>query len=306
MQQSFAIPQASLLELVHISRQHVVSAVEWIDDIPLYRFRGKLLPLIFLDRMLSLYREPYSHSSYDCFVVVLNAGERHLGLVVDEIAGLHEIVVKPLSPVLSSIGLYSGVTILGNGTLVLILDSSAIAARARIRRNAGTESMEHMTGASETVDQIMDFLLVDIAGRKTAIPLSNVVRIEQIRLLSIEYLGPQAVLNFDGKLLPIEDAGGLIAPEVGDQNIFRTVVVCAQADSYVGFMVSRVLKIAPGCDLFQPGSDQCAVGATLIDGRVVSVVDMGRIPPFASAPESRDETIMDHSFAWPQVSRSMA
>src|SRR3984957_16394790 len=53
LSQSFALPQGALSELVHIPADRIATAVEWIEGAPLYRLRGQLLPLIFLDRMLS-------------------------------------------------------------------------------------------------------------------------------------------------------------------------------------------------------------------------------------------------------------
>src|SRR5271165_4810468 len=53
LNQSFALPQGALSELVHIPPDHVATAIEWMEGTPLYRLRGQLLPLIFLDRMLS-------------------------------------------------------------------------------------------------------------------------------------------------------------------------------------------------------------------------------------------------------------
>ena len=50
--QSFALPQAALSELVHLSKDKAASAIEWIEDAPLYRLRGSLLPLVYLDRLL--------------------------------------------------------------------------------------------------------------------------------------------------------------------------------------------------------------------------------------------------------------
>ena len=50
--QSFALPQGALSELVHIPPEQAAAMIEWIEDAPLYRLRGKLLPLVFLDRLL--------------------------------------------------------------------------------------------------------------------------------------------------------------------------------------------------------------------------------------------------------------
>ena len=129
LNQSFALPQAALSELVHIPPEQAAAAIEWIEDAPLYRLRGRLLPLVFLDRLLMPGRECKLAEDRDNFIAVLDADGRRFGLVVDSLADPEEIVVKPLSAVLKDIGLYSGATVLGNGDLALILDPGSIAVR---------------------------------------------------------------------------------------------------------------------------------------------------------------------------------
>jgi two-component system chemotaxis sensor kinase CheA len=70
---------------------------------------------------------------------VLDADGRRFGLVVDGLADPEEIVVKPLSAVLKSIGLYSGATVLGSGDLALILDPGSIATRAGVTMSRAEE-----------------------------------------------------------------------------------------------------------------------------------------------------------------------
>jgi hypothetical protein len=56
-----------------------------------------------------------------------------------------------------------------------------------------------------------EYLLVEVAGRHAAVPLADVLRIEQLKVSRIEYIGYRAVLNFEGQLLPVEDSGGVLA-----------------------------------------------------------------------------------------------
>ncbi|WP_263359397.1 chemotaxis protein CheA [Acidicapsa ligni] len=132
LDQNFALPQSALFELIHLPFQQAATVIEWIDSNPLYRHRGNLLPLIFLNNMLSPQCEIKSHDASDSYIAVLDIDGHRFGLVVDNLADPQEIVVRPLSSVLKSIGLYSGATVLGSGDIALILDPSAIAARANI------------------------------------------------------------------------------------------------------------------------------------------------------------------------------
>ncbi len=283
LNQSFALPQAALSELVHVPPQHAASAIEWIDDAPLYRLRGRLLPLVFLDRLLMPGRECKLTANRDNFIAVLDADGRRFGLVVDALADPEEIVVKPLSAVLKDIGLYSGATVLGNADLALILDPGAIATRAAVAISNEDESSRASEEESETGDADMDYLLVEAAGRHAAVPLADVLRIEQLPLSRIEYFGYRPVLNFEGQLLPIEDSGGILAEAQGNPGAQIVVVVCREGNRQVGIAVSHVLDVAAGSSLFEAGAGRRTEGVTLLKSRVTGVVDLGAVAPLPAS-----------------------
>jgi two-component system chemotaxis sensor kinase CheA len=201
-------------------------------------------------------------------------------LVVDGLADPEEIVVKPLSAVLKKIGLYSGATVLGNADLALILDPGAIAVKAGVTMSSDEAAAQE--GDEETDGQSgksMDYLLVEIAERKAAVPLGDVLRIEQLKVARIEYIGYRPVLNFEGQLLPVEDAGGVLAAVQQDPEAQIIVVVCREGNRHVGIAVSHVLDVAAGGDLFEAGTSKQAAGVTLLKSRVTGVVDLGAIAP---------------------------
>jgi len=301
LKQSFALPQGALSELVHIPPERVATAIEWMEGTPLYRLRGRLLPLIFLSRMLSP-GLPSADSGTDAaqadlFIAVLDADGRRFGLVVDGLADPEEIVVKPLSAVLKSIGLYTGATVLGSGDLALILDPSSIASRAGVAMRAAEEQVDSIADEAESDPMGSRFLLVEAAQRRAAVPLGDVLQIERIPLSRIEYIGYRPVLNFEGQLLPIEDSGGVLAAAGGNPDAPLTVVVCREGNRQVGIAVSHVLDVAAGDELFEAGSQHRASGVTLLNDHVTSVVDLGAVPPLplgsgaGSESESFRETL---------------
>jgi two-component system, chemotaxis family, sensor kinase CheA len=123
------------------------------------------------------------------------------------------------------------------------------------------------------------YLLVEAAGRRASIPLSDVLRIERISLSRIEYIGYRPVLNFEGQLLPVEDSGGVLAAANGNPDAPLTVVVCREGNRHVGIAVSHVLDVAAGNELFEAGSQHRASGVTLLNDHVTSIVDLGAVPP---------------------------
>jgi len=278
--QSFALPQGALSELVHIPPEQAAAAIEWIEDAPLYRLRGKLLPLVFLDRLLMPEVKHKVASERDSFIAVLDADGRRFGLVVDGLADPEEIVVKPLSAVLKGIGLYSGATVLGNAELALILDPGSIALRAGVAMSAEEDRARAAEGERKAeASESLEYLLVEVAGRQAAVPLADVLRIEQLPVSRIEYIGYRPVLNFEGHLLPVEDSGGVLAAAESNPEAQIVVVVCREGNRHVGIAVSHVLDVAAGGKLFEAGTSQLTEGVTLLKDRVTGVVDLGGVPP---------------------------
>jgi two-component system chemotaxis sensor kinase CheA len=296
LKQSFALPQGALSELVHIPPERVATAIEWMEGTPLYRLRGRLLPLIFLSRMLSpglASADAAAPAQADLFIAVLDADGRRFGLVVDGLADPEEIVVKPLSAVLKSIGLYTGATVLGSGDLALILDPSSIASRAGVAMRAAEEQADSIADEAESDAMGSRFLLVEAAQRRAAVPLGDVLRIERIPLSRVEYIGYRPVLNFEGQLLPIEDSGGVLAAAGGNPDAPLTVVVCREGNRQVGIAVNHVLDVAAGDELFEAGSQHRASGVTLLNDHVTSVVDLGAVPPLPLDSSAGSESIRE-------------
>ena len=274
--QNFAVPQASLMELVHMSAGEEDPRIEWLENAALYRLRGHLLPLVFLNRLL---QQPARERTDACDIAILNADGRRFGLIVDGLADPEEIVVKPLAAVLREIGYYAGATILGNGEMALILNPGAIAQNAGVSLTTETEEslgQENRAGHE-------DFLLVETDGRPAALPLETVVRIERIPRSRIEQAGSRPVLRFDGMLLPLDDAAASLAG--ADPEAQTTVVVCRDGQRHVGMTVSQVLDVTGGRQLEEAGTGALANGITLLHDRVTGVVSLSAIPSLDSVSE---------------------
>ena len=269
--QNFAVPQASLTELVHLPTGETDTRIEWLENAALYRLRGRLLPLVFLDRLL---QQPQRERSVPCDVAILNADGRRFGLVVDGLADPEEIVVKPLAAVLREIGFYAGATILGNGEMALILNPGAIAQNANVSLSAEVDDCsrdEHRAGRR-------DFLLVDTGTSRAALPLETVVRIERIPRSRIERAGSRPVLRFEGMLLPLDDAASELIGAADDPEAQTTVVVCRDGQRHVGMTVSQVLDVTGGGQLEEAGTGALANGITLLHERVTGIVSLSSIP----------------------------
>lgn len=271
--QSFAVPQSALTELVHLSAPEAGSRIEWMENAPLFRLRGQLLPLVFLDRLLG---QPAGDSARACDIAVLNADGRRFGLIVDGLADPEEIVVKPLAPILREIGYYAGATILGSGKLALILNPGAIAQITNIGLSA--ETVEQ---ADENRGDTAEYLLVEAQGRPAALPLETVVRIERIPPSRIEIAGSRPVLRFEGNLLPLDDAAGEPGAESASAT---TVVICRDGERQIGMTVDQVLDVTGGSRLEEAGTAAHAQGVALLKDRVTRIVSLSTIPSLDREP----------------------
>ncbi len=251
--QSFALPQTTLVELVYVPKREAEEAVERVGTSEVYRLRGRLLPVIWLERLLEL-EAPEREESHGFYMAVLEAEGCRYGLVVDDLVAPEEIVVKPLSAVLREIGLFSGATVLGNGTLALILDIGAVAARA------GVKPMEEGETEAETVEAQVEeeeasFLVFEDRKReRTALPLDAVERIESVPLEQIEYAGGKTLLQYRGELLPLSDDGRVLEElEQGAKDAAATVLICGDVRRgkrrRMGVVVRRVLDVSAGSRL---------------------------------------------------------
>ncbi len=254
--QSFALPQSALVELVDIPQREFARVVQRIGSAELYRLRERLLPMVWLDRLLGLEGDT-AEMSRGHYLAVLEADGCRYGLVVDDLMSPEEIVVKPLSPVLREIGLFSGATVLGNGTLALILDVGATAARAGVKpvEDEGVEMVVSEVAAQEVSAE--SFLIYeDRARERTALPLAMVERIESVGLDRIEYVDGRPLLQYRGELLLLKDEGKVLA-EMGsrrhrgeDEELVATVLICgngsASGSQRVGVLVRQVLDVCEG------------------------------------------------------------
>lgn len=198
----YAIPQVSLLELVRLEGERSNKGIELIHGTPVYRLRGDLLPLVYLDRQLQV--ESTRREGSDVSIVVLQADDRPFGLIVDEIHDTEEIVVKPLQKQLKGISAFAGATIMGDGRVALILDVVGLAQRAGVVSGVRERvKVEKAAAAEPTGDQQRILLFATPGGGRMALPLTLVARLEEFPRSAIEKVGGRDVVQYRGEILPL-------------------------------------------------------------------------------------------------------
>lgn len=270
----FAIPQVNLLELVRLEADQAATAIENLAGVPVYRLRGQLLSLCHLARELGLPDQPAADVIN---IVVLQADGRVFGLVVDEINDSEEIVVKPLGKQLKGLSCFAGATIMGDGKVALILDVIGLAQRANVIGEASEESRRDDAEKAKDGAPRQQLLILESGGRRLAVPLSAVARLEEISRARVERSGDQAVMQYRGDIIPLTGIDWLTVRDADAPDPMQ-VVVYAENGRQVGMVVDRVSDIVEQVvDLRREAADGSILGSLVVQGRVTDLLDVSAL-----------------------------
>lgn len=268
--QRFAIPQLAVRELVRVGAGSEHS-VETLNEARVMRLRDRLMPIVDLHEVLGV-GDRLNTEETAAFVVVLDAGGRNVGLVVDNVLDTEEIVVKPLSESLRGVQAYSGATILGDGSVIMILDPNGLAGEiiSTMDDEATTEA------AAATVSEVQEtqrLLLVRAGGEEPkAVPLSLVTRLEEFDPATIERTNDRDVVQYRGRLMPIVPMGAQVQCTEGQR---QPILVFSENHTSIGLAVDEIVDVVEERVDLQMGSDrQGVIGSAIIKGRATDVVDI--------------------------------
>ena len=273
----FAIPQLSVLELVRAGGggEH---RIERIKDTPVLRLRNTLLPLLHLREVLHLGAPDGDNG----FVVVTQVGSQIFGIVVDGVFHTEEIVIKPMSSKLRHIATFSGTTILGDGSVIMILDPNGVAqALGRGTQVAAQADARERKRSEEVVREDTVSLLVFRAGSQQpkAVPLSLVTRLEEIDCRRIEVSDGRHLVQYRDQLMPllrIDTATGL------KQDGAQPILVFSANGRSMGLVVDEIVDIVEDKLHIEVASNRPGVlGYAVVKGNTTEIVDVGHFLPQA-------------------------
>lgn len=268
----YAIPQICVVELVHASAQSEYK-IERINSTPVLRLRNHLLPLVSLSKTLKL--GPEKDLDGTAFIVVVQVGSSTFGIIVDRVFDTEEIVVKPVSPILRNINMFSGNTILGDGSVVMILDPNGVATRVGEIHTGNDSALKQQSRQGQGRVNKRQSLLLFRAGNEApkAVPLSLVARLEEVDLTTVEYSDGKPVIQYRGKLMPLVpiEEGVQLAHE-GSQPI----LVFSERERSMGLIVDEIIDIIEenmevNLSARRPGF----LGSAIIAGKATDIVDTG-------------------------------
>lgn len=265
----FAIPQMAVVELVGVGDgfEHVI---QYIYDAPVLRLREDVLPLIDLAGVLRLHRED-TDEARNGFVAVLRVGANRFGLLVDVIADVQEIVIEPLVSALARLGIFSGQTILGDGSAVLILDPATLMEHAAVQNAADcvppAPTPEIFIPAPEKTRII---LFRAGSGPLKALPLSLVLRIEEAERHRLVASNGTFVLPHEQGLLPVMP----VTNDIALDRAAYPILIVSGAGQTIGLLVEEIVDLTDEyLHLQMENSAPHILGSLQLQGAVVDFLD---------------------------------
>jgi two-component system chemotaxis sensor kinase CheA len=273
----FAIPQLAVVELVR-ARSNSEHRIERIKDAAVLRLRNKLLPLFQLSELLKIGDAAKSEVE-NGFIVVTQVGSQTFGVVVDAVFHTEEIVVKPMSGKLRHIPMFCGNTILGDGSVIMIIDPNGIA-----QKLSGTSSSRLVVEAAAdrgAEDGMVESMLLFRAGspQPKAVPLSLVTRLEEIDPRSIETTNDRTVVQYRGQLMPLVPVNGDVrVKDCGSQPL----LVFSDEGRSMALMVDEIVDIVEErLDIQLVSNTAGVLGSAVIKGQATEVIDIAHYLPLA-------------------------
>jgi two-component system chemotaxis sensor kinase CheA len=276
----YAIPQVAVVELVH--RGSNANLVEEINGALVLRLRDMLLPLLPLSQLLKLPNR--NAADGEAFVVVMQVGTSLFGIVVDDVLHTEEIVVKPVAASLREIKVLGGNTILGDGSVIMILDPNGIAdsiGATRESRTIDAFATNEQAIADDSLKPVSMLMFRSGSGALKAVPLSLVTRLEEIDAKRIEVSSGRPMVQYRDGLMPLVPA---------DENVklaqegSQPLLVFTDGGRSVGLIVDEIVDIVEDRLEIKVSSEKPGVlGSAIIREQAAEIIDVAHFLPLGFA-----------------------
>lgn len=212
--------------------------------------------------------------SDELFIVVTQVGNNTFGIIVDRVFDTEEIVVKPVAPILRDITFYSGNTILGDGSVIMILDPNGIAAAAGQMDTSDIAADKNASSGVGSSDEKTSLLVFRAgANELKAVPLALVARLEEIDMATAEVSHGEVMVQYRGQLMPLIpfDASHEFKTE-GRQPI----LVFTDQERSMGLVVDEIVDIVEDRLKIELATDAVGlVGSAVVAGKATDIIDAG-------------------------------
>lgn len=247
----FAIPQSSLIEVVELNLEQSKTQIEKIHNSYIYHLRGTLLSIVYLNELLKLKerrKQRRENTETNFSIIVVQSDKQSFGIVVDGVIDMEEVVVKPLGKHIQNIFAYSGVTILGDGKLSLILNIQGIGEKLLNNQKAKDDSNIKNLISGE----LISYVIFEIQKKYSlALPLSEILRIEEVSASNLKHSAGKTVFQFRDKYIPIMELSHILFHhDIGkidySSDDFLKVIVYQKNDISMGLVVDKIVDIVEG------------------------------------------------------------
>ncbi|MDD4155203.1 MAG: hybrid sensor histidine kinase/response regulator [Candidatus Cloacimonetes bacterium] len=294
----FALPQVALKEIVRVKKNDPTRKIEKIHQSPVLRLRNKLLPIVYLKEVLGI--EKLVEEQEVTRVLVLSFDTNEFGLVVDEIVENEEIVVKSIPQFLKSSQCYSGTTIMGDGSVALILDIPGMANKAKLdfvglreeekKFLKYDEDEEHI---KKTLDKQSILLFENAENEFFALNLDLIKRIEKISNEQFEKVGEKEYIEHEGKSMRVVRLEHYLPVRAREkENDFRYVIIPKLIENPLGVIAHKIIDsidIEVNIDT-ESITSKGLIGSSLIKEDLVLFPDIYQIIEMAE-PERVNKTM---------------
>ncbi len=267
--QRFALPQHSVVEAVGLKGgEH---RIEFVQGSKILQLREAVLPIGSLAEILHLDPPAGLADAPEQLAVIMRVGAHSFGITVDAVTDVQEIVVKPMGGSLTHLAAFSGHTILGDGSVVLILDPNGISLSLGLEQSREAASARVENAGAQSCDRTRLIYFRAGSGLPKVLPLSNIARIETVASNRIEQSNGMMLMRHQGRLMPIVAAAPDVMLKEGDNTVF---VIAPDGEPF-GLLVDAIVDIIEDrLDVEIGGEIPGVIGVADIDGDIVELLDI--------------------------------
>ncbi len=312
----FAISQVNIDEIVLVNPDEIDKRLCKVQEGDVLKLRGELLPIIHLadgigkkrtytdPNTKEIKQERRKHIAVKNLdmsanqpdledarelkevvkILVLKVGRNRLGIIVDEVIGGEEIVIKPMPEYFKNQNWFSGATILGDGKIALILDVNDFAAKNEVIFSEITKASQRVAGVDKygKIDDGLERvnLLVFNNGTKEqlALPIAMIQRVDEIELKKIEEIGNKEYLDYNGEsmlLFRFENILPVCKP-IPDNEKMAIIIIPRNSPKPLGILIKNIVDTKNIILKFEENEieSKFILGASIISERITMIIDL--------------------------------
>ncbi|RKZ90689.1 MAG: hypothetical protein DRR19_09305 [Candidatus Parabeggiatoa sp. nov. 1] len=282
----FAFPQVNMEEMVMLHAEEHATKIGQIQGQTVLRLRGKLLPLMSLEKGLNFPSDssgpdeiPEKNNTHDTMHILIVKSETHrVAIIVDKILGNEEIVVKPIPEYLKHIKSFSGTTILGDGAIAMIIDIPGFMEKNQL------SSVEEQLKQEELVREVAqnyetESLLIFDNGteERFALTIPLIRRVDTLEMKKIQHVGDDEYLDYRGeqmRLLRLEKYMSIQKPDNYGETAH--IIIPKNVKVPVGLLINRVIDTKSVVVNLEKGpiEGNGILGSILLDGKITLLLDI--------------------------------